>query len=204
MKFSKTSAALFTIGTAAVVSIGVGVSPALAGEQRSIAGTDLVPVLATAQIDADLASADKLGKAILAHVDKDSVRVIAVDDKAIYSSALDHSGREVCLIVQTNTANNASTASCIAVEKFVHSGLTTMASGEDPDSKVVAHLVPADVDTSALMPVTAKRSAATPNQSRSEGTGQLVLQRPNDGLPAVSVLPVEGKEDTFTLVKFPE
>ncbi|WP_159708988.1 hypothetical protein [Arthrobacter sp. 18067] len=204
MKLSKASALVLSVGAVAVVSIGVGVSPPLAGEQRSISGTDLVPALAAAQVQTDSAAADKLGKPIISRVDKASVRVIAVDDKATYSTGQDHSGREVCLIVQTNGPEQASTASCIAVEKFVHNGLTAMASGADPASQVVAHLLPADVDTSALTSVAARREAGVLHQVRSEGAGQLVLQRPNDGLPPVSELPIEGAADTFSFVKFPE
>ncbi|MFW0775982.1 hypothetical protein ACLRGI_22780 [Paenarthrobacter nitroguajacolicus] len=204
MKISKTSAVFLSVGSVAVITLGIGVSPALAGEQRSISGTDLVPVLAATQVQADSAAADKMSKPIISRVDKASVRVIAVDDKATYSTGQDHSGREVCLIVQTNSTEHSSTAACIAVEKFVHSGLTAMASGSDPSSKVVAHLLPADVDTSALASVPAAREAGALNQVRSDGPGQLVLQRPNDGLPAVSELPIEGTADTFTFVKFPE
>ena len=193
----------FAAGFAAVVTLGIGVAPALAGEQRSVNGFELVPVLAAKQHEADSVSADKMDKAQAAHLDKSSLRIIAIDDKATYSVGRDHAGREICLIVQTTTAEHASTAACIAAEKFVHSGLSVMASGSDPSSKVVAHLLPADVDTSSVPSVASRSTSASLRQVRPEAAKQLVIQRPHEDLPDVSLLPIRGGTKAFHLIKFP-
>ncbi len=204
MKFSKTSSILFVGGAVIVSALAIGVSPALAGEQRSVRGDDLVPVLTASQEQSDSASADKMDKSMAGHVDRSSLRIIAIDEKATYSAGRDHSGREICLIVQTTSKEQASTAACIAVEKFVHSGLSAMASGSDPGTKVVAHLLPADVDTSSLASVAARTKSGSLHQVRPEGMKQLFIQHQEDDLPDVSRLPIRGGSNTFHLVRFPE
>lgn len=204
MRKNKVKTRLLIAGALGVSVACIGLSPALAGEQRSLTAQQLVPALSHAQEARDSAAAKALTESTAERVDRASLRILAADASATYSAAQDKAGKEVCLIVQLNGPEQASIAGCIERAKFAQRGISVLVSGADPSSKTIAHLLPADVDTSSLRASQSADRAAAAKQTITDAPPQLIFQELDSSLPVSAKLPVKGASSEFTFAKFVE
>ncbi|MEG9250304.1 hypothetical protein V6S67_19615 [Arthrobacter sp. Soc17.1.1.1] len=188
---------------ASLLAGGVAVTALLAASAPSFAEAipnttveKLVPTLGSEQATLDLPVANELDGVIKDKIDQSSVRVLASDASASYATALDRSGKEICIIVSLEGPGEVMGSSCTSKEKFARAGLKVFISGPEAGQESTAYLLPKDVDMSSL-----KKSEPPTKKIRSDGAEQLIVDPTGDALPASAELPGKNGKSPFLFTK---
>lgn len=147
-------------GLSALIAIGTAV-PAVAASANSMSVEDLIPALATPQLESDRAP-DGLDLAALGGIDEDSLRSLGSDGAGDYWVGR-AGGAEVCLVTRLAVDQELAASTCAPITEFYRNGLSLIAalSAEDPALAAEAYLVPSDIDTTAPEQGLGSRSAGT-------------------------------------------